>query len=135
MYANARRRRETYITALAICFQAREFFHFDSSGQPGSNSEDARMLALKLHEFLTSGSIEEKKKYDFRFSEVAVARQTNGYDCGVHVLCHAENSTRHFLIYGGANGLEPLSPNAVKRKRSEVLEIINDLTGDREKLN
>ncbi len=51
-------------------------------------------------------------------------KQTNGYDCGIHLLSHAEHATRHYLVYGDANGLRPLDAAAVKNKRAEILEVV-----------
>ena len=98
--------------------QALEFSHLDSS--PGLNGFDAKQLARRLHGFL-SKKIEGLK---FDFVEMSVPRQTNGYDCGIHLLSHAEHATRHFLVYGNANGLEPLNPDKVKVKRKEILETV-----------
>ncbi len=64
------------------------FINQDSS--PGLNENDARLLSRKLYEFLTQKS----GKFKFVLSEVPVISQTNGYDCGVHVLCNAEHATR-----------------------------------------
>ena len=51
-------------------------------------------------------------------------RQTNGYDCGIHLLSHAEHASRHYLVYGNANGLEPMDEAAVKNKRKAILEVV-----------
>lgn len=106
---------------LVFSRQANEFFHLDSSS--GLNDYHARQLAKKLHEYL----IKKLPKFSFRFSEVDVLRQSNGYDCGIHLMMHAEESTRHFLVYGHALGLDELKPEAVKAKRSEILGLIDKL--------
>ena len=64
----------------------------DSS--PGMNENDARLLARKLFEFLCQKS----GKFQFVLTEVPALKQTNGYDCGIHVLCNAEHATRLVLL-------------------------------------
>ncbi|XP_071749204.1 sentrin-specific protease 8 [Lepeophtheirus salmonis] len=64
----------------------------------------------------------------FSFVNVPVPRQTNGYDCGIHVLCHAEHSLHHFIIYGSPDGLQPLEESIIKKKRKEILELVNNLS-------
>ena len=54
------------------------------------NEQDARILARKLFDFLSQKLV----KFRFVINEVPVLSQTNGYDCGVHVLCNAEHATR-----------------------------------------
>ena len=107
--------------------QALEFFHLDSS--QGMNDSDARMLAKHVHGFLAK----KIPTLQFSFSQLTVPTQTNGYDCGIHLLSHAEHATRHFLVYGNANGLDPLDPGKVKVMRKEILNTIlslSDSTGD-----
>lgn len=106
---------------LVFTRQAKEFFHLDSS--PGLNEDHARKLAKKVHEFL----IKKLPKFSFRFTAVDVLKQNNGYDCGIHTMTHAEESTRHFLVYGNALGLDDILPEVVKSKRSEVLALIDEL--------
>lgn len=108
---------------LVYSAQSRRFFHFDSSR--GMNGDDARATANKIHSFLQR---EERKSglnlfFDFLFTEVSVADQTNGYDCGVHVLYNAEHTLRHFLIYGGTDGLkdiDKLGPEVIRDMRPKV---------------
>ena len=99
--------------------QAREFFHFDSSS--GMNKESARQSASKTHQYLMSKT---EDKFPIRLKDVQVVQQSNGYDCGVHLLCNAQHATRHFLIYGSDEGLEPLQVEKVKTKRNELRELI-----------
>jgi len=103
--------------------QAKEFFHFDSS--PGSNAHDARALARKMHEYFKT------KIGDFGFVmiDVPVLKQTNGYDCGIHLLCNAEHATRHIWLLGSHVGLKDIDPNFVKRKRAEIRKLILSMAG------
>lgn len=118
--------------------QAKEFFHLDSSS--GMNDMDARLLAKKLYDFLVK-KLEQRYfnllhclcrfktktisyRFPMTFTEVPVLKQTNGYDCGIHLLSHAEHATRHYLVYGNADGLDPLDAAAVKNKRKEILDLV-----------
>ena len=58
--------------------------------------------------------------FSFRIKEVPVIQQSNGYDCGVHLLCNAQHATRHLLIYGSDEGLQTVNDEVVKKKRSEI---------------
>lgn len=111
--------------------QAMEFFHLDSA--PGYNDSDARQLARKLHDFLRK-KFPENKCQEFRFSDVDVPNQTNGYDCGIHLLCHAEHATRHFVMFGEPHGLEPIDIDKVKKKREEILARLVEFAQDPEDL-
>jgi len=120
--------------------QALAFYHLDSGG--GVNRDDAQRLARKLHWFLDSRrrhtaparplsvpSLPSRPSpscsaSEFRFEDVEVPAQGNGYDCGVHVLCHAENATRHLLVYGSPKGMEPLDLKRVKEMRADVKGLI-----------
>ena len=106
--------------------QAHEFFHFDSSS--GMNNDSARQLASKTHSYLmTKTNVEER--FPLRIKEVPVVQQSNGYDCGVHLLCNAQYATRHLLIYGSDDGLDKLNEHTVKCKRSDLKRLILDLSG------
>lgn len=113
--------------------QAQQFFHFDSS--LGLNSGSARQLSSKTHQYLMS-KLQLENRFPLKFKEVMTAtQQSNGHDCGIHVLCNAQNATRHMLIYGSDEGLDPLDPSVVKTKRSEVKQLILNLSGFDETLD
>ena len=71
--------------------QARKYFHFDSSS--GMNNDPARKLASNMHSYLMS-KMPIEDRYSLQSRQVPVAQQTNGYDCGVHLLCNAKAATR-----------------------------------------
>jgi len=103
--------------------QSRQFYHLDSS--PGMNSDHAAITARKIHHFLVKKERESGLNlfFDFMIKEVPVSTQTNGYDCGVHVLYNAEAALRHFLIYGGPEGLEgvdKVDTEVIKAMRPKV---------------
>ena len=43
-----------------------------------------------------------------------VLQQSNGYDCGVHVIANAKHSTRHIMLYGSPEGLPTLPDKEIK---------------------
>nr|ACO10407.1 Sentrin-specific protease 8 [Caligus rogercresseyi] len=119
------------------------FFHLDSLGK--ANEGHARRTAERIHEFLkekrregegtrilnplssSSSSMSPPNKHPFSFTNVPVLKQSNGHDCGTHVLCHAQHSLDHFYLYGSYEGLHPLQESVVKNKRKELLSIIEEL--------
>ena len=108
---------------MLACSKAMEFFHLDSS--PGLNDGHARQLAAKVHDFLVKKT---ENRFKLLFSDVDVVRQDNGYDCGLHVLNNAEHATRHFMVYGCADGAKLLDPDSIKNKREEVKKTILSLS-------
>lgn len=104
--------------------QARQFFHLDSSS--GLNSSDAALIVGRLSDFLGK---KIGQKVDRQVIEVPVLQQTNGYDCGIHLLVNAAHATRHFLVYGSSQGLLPVDPSVAKAMRSDLLKLIVDLSG------
>ena len=104
--------------------QARMFYHLDSS--PGMNESHAKSTAKKIHSFLVKKERESGVNlfFDFIFKEVDVLKQSNGYDCGIHVLLNAENAARHFMVYGGPDGLDSVDPVSVKDMRAKVKSVI-----------
>lgn len=109
---------------LIFSSQSRAFFHFDSS--PGLNQDHADQLAKQIHHYLVKKEKEQGVHvfFDFRIIEVDVAKQSNGYDCGIHVLLNAEHVVRHILVYGDAKGLERPDPSLIKSMRMKVKEEI-----------
>ncbi|CAB3234073.1 unnamed protein product [Arctia plantaginis] len=94
------------------------FFHFDSSYV--SNHNAAWEFASHLIPYLTKvGSI--------NFADKDCSQQTNGYDCGIHVI----SNTERLAEYAHKNGLIGNSDMTIKinpsAKRKEILSIINNL--------
>ena len=56
-------------------------------------------------------------------SFIQVLQQSNGYDCGVHLLANAEHSLRHIMIYGNTSGLSALSENDAKGRYHSLQNI------------
>lgn len=112
---------------LAYTSQADHFYHFDSSS--GINGEDARILSKKMHTYLKSRSNKESSSFhkSVPFTEVhGVLQQSNGYDCGIHVLANAKHSSRHLMVYGSPDGLPKLEAKEVKELRKKLKNIILD---------
>ncbi len=108
--------------------QSEEFYHLDSSS--GLNSNAARQIACRLHSFLSKKMLDLGKAYgNLKITEVPVLQQSNGYDCGIHLIANAEHATRHFLVYGSSQGLDSLPEANVKKMRQEVKSLILEMAG------
>lgn len=93
-------------------------FHFDSSA--GSNNNQARELGYKVARYFSfplARSVEN----------VTSLQQTNGYDCGIHVLCNVEQLAHHAIHYKKIKTCPRVTPEAVKMKRKEIIAIIEQL--------
>lgn len=93
-------------------------FHLDSSS--GSNHNQARELGAKVAKYFSfplPGSIEH----------VPSLQQTNGYDCGIHVLCNTEQLANHAIHYKKIKTCPRLPPESVKMKRKEIIAVIEQL--------
>lgn len=103
---------------LVFSHPERAFFHFDS--HQGSNYSQARDLSTKLlryFEISTSRNLTEPESL----------QQSNGYDCGVHVLCNTEFIAVHANHYNRVFGCGMVDRLKVHNKRSELLELIYSL--------
>ncbi|XP_023023524.1 sentrin-specific protease 8-like [Leptinotarsa decemlineata] len=96
----------------------RMMFHYDSSNN--LNESQAIDLAEKILKYF-SLPIQGK------FENVPCLQQNNGYDCGVHVLCNAEQLASYAAHYGRIRGCPKLLYENVVAKRWEVLDIIEKL--------
>lgn len=111
---------------LVYTSQANRFYHFDSSSS--MNNEAARALSNKIYPYL-NGTKNKTNSPDLPFTEVhSVLQQSNGYDCGVHVICNAKHSTRHIMLYGSPDGLATLRDKDIKEMRMNVKKLILDKT-------
>ncbi|GLV34493.1 Deneddylase 1 [Carabus blaptoides fortunei] len=93
-------------------------FHFDSHA--GSNYLQARDLGTKLLKYFQIPSQPS-------IIEPDTLQQTNGYDCGVHVLCNTELVAVYASLYKKINGCGMLDNLKVLHKRSELIELIYNL--------
>ncbi|XP_045775146.1 sentrin-specific protease 8, partial [Maniola jurtina] len=95
------------------------FFHFDSSS--GSNHDVAWDFASHLMLYLS-------KQGNINFVDKHCQQQSNGYDCGVHVICNTEKLAQHAYSHGDINTCDmsiQINPSA---KRKEILNIISSLS-------
>ncbi|KAK5641914.1 hypothetical protein RI129_010461 [Pyrocoelia pectoralis] len=95
----------------------RMVFHFDSS--KGSNCEQAMEFGAKLLRYLRLSS------YGFR--EPLCLQQSNGYDCGIHVMCNAENIADFASKHQKVEGCSVLKEDIVQSKRHNLLNLITNL--------
>lgn len=56
-------------------------------------------------------------------------QQSNCYDCGIHVICNAEQVLRHICKSGKVQGVKKIPPMIINTKREDILQIIRDLGG------
>lgn len=59
--------------------------------------------------------------------EVDCLQQNNSYDCGIFVLCHADQVCQTFMRSGSVTEIKRVKPAKINTKRSELLEIIGNL--------
>lgn len=95
------------------------FFHFDSSR--GANQDQAMDFAFKLLDYF------DLTNKGGRVSEPLCLQQTNGYDCGIYVLCYAEHLAACALNTGKIQDAPQLEMSEIRQKREEMLNIIDFL--------
>ncbi|EDW82643.2 uncharacterized protein Dwil_GK10100 [Drosophila willistoni] len=95
------------------------FFHLDSYG--GSNTVSSLELVTNIKDVL--------KMRQARFRNVRCLQQSNGYDCGIHVICMADQIADYVNRYESVDGVPPLQLDVVKAKRSELIKLVASLSG------
>lgn len=103
---------------LVFSHPERMIFHFDSSN--GSNENQAIEFSEKVLRYF-SLPIQGK------FESVPCLQQNNSYDCGVHVLCNAEQAAAYASYHRRIRGCPKLHQEKVGSKRWEVMKIIDKL--------
>lgn len=93
------------------------FYHFDSLSP--SNKIHCEKFIRKIKSYLNVGTV--------RLRDANCLKQTNGYDCGIHVLCNAENVANHVISRGSVDGVFNVTKDEVEGKRDEILDIIKKL--------
>jgi sentrin-specific protease 8 len=94
------------------------FFHFDSSS--GSNSSSCSKLVKILRSSLDCPSA--------GIENVQCLQQNNSYDCGIFVLCHTDIACQTAFKENSLKSVKKLQPKKVAVKRSEIIEIIQNLS-------
>lgn len=107
----------THWSLVAFSRPENKIYHFDSSA--GANHNSAWELGTRLMGALGLS------KLNGQFEESKCLQQTNGYDCGLHLLCNTENIAQ-FVIKNGLIEGHPLIQSC-DQKRSEVLMLIHSL--------
>lgn len=95
------------------------FFHFDSSAS--TNLPHCQQIVSKMKHFLG--------KPNALFKSVRCLQQSNSYDCGIHVLCMADNISDYINRFEIVEGAGPISHETISRKRGDLLKIISQLGG------
>ncbi|KAB0804111.1 hypothetical protein PPYR_01081 [Photinus pyralis] len=103
---------------LVVSRPERMVFHFDSS--KGTNCQQAMEFGAKVLRYFGVSS------YGFR--EPLCLQQSNGYDCGIHVLCNAENVADFACRNQQIDGCTALKEEIVQSKRRNMLNLISNLT-------
>jgi sentrin-specific protease 8 len=93
------------------------FHHFDSL--TGSNKTPCSSLVKILQSCLNCG--------DAELINVPCLQQSNGYDCGIFVLCHADLVCQTLAKRESINSIKKLQIKKVHVKRNETLQIIDIL--------
>lgn len=75
---------------------------------------------------------------DFDVKSPACVKQTNGYDCGIYVICNVEYLAKQVTEHGAVeiddtncstNNIQRITAEKVKRKRKDIIDLIIDLGG------
>jgi len=94
------------------------FYHFDSYGD--SNQRHAWELVARLWPILGC-------KGEPTTRTANVLHQTNSHDCGVHVVCNAENVADHCALKKSVEGYIKATKEEITTKRTNLLKLIDNL--------
>ncbi|XP_030379679.1 sentrin-specific protease 8-like [Scaptodrosophila lebanonensis] len=108
-----------YWSLLVVSRPDKCFFHFDSYG--GNHTSTSIELMNNVKDVLDMRQA--------RFRPMRCLQQSNGYDCGIHVICMADQIADYVNRYESVDGLPPLQLDVVKAKRSDLLKLIHSLGG------
>lgn len=95
----------------------RAFYHFDSLAS--INEYQCQNFVSKIKDFLDISNV--------TFRTAHCLNQSNGYDCGIHVLCNIENIAHHVVNSNKVDGVSQLTHHMVAQKRNQILDIIMKL--------
>lgn len=107
----------THWSLLVYLQPIQTFYHFDSMSP--SNEEHCEKFVHKIKKYLNVDDASVRDGY--------CLTQTNGYDCGIHVLCNAENVANFIRTRGLVSGAPLVANSVVEGKRGDILEIIKKL--------
>ncbi|CAG9788717.1 unnamed protein product [Diatraea saccharalis] len=95
------------------------FYHLDSSS--GSNHNVAWEFASHLISYFS-------KTASINFVNKECLQQSNGYDCGIHVICNTERLADWAHKYGQIESCDMLYKINPSVKRKEIINIIHNLS-------
>ncbi|CAG4951958.1 unnamed protein product [Colias eurytheme] len=98
------------------------FFHLDSSS--GSNHNVAWDFASHLMTYLSRADL-------INFVDKECVQQSNGYDCGIHVICNTERLAEFARSHREINSCDMMMRINPSSKRKEILSIIHNLASSR----
>lgn len=111
----------THWSLLVYARSDRTFYHFDSAHN--MNQEVCTYFVAHIKDALNCAN-------DFTLKRADCLQQQNSYDCGIFVLCNVLNVAQHVSEVGTVNGLPRLSEHCVRCKRTEILQLIEQLSGE-----
>ncbi|KAH8416726.1 hypothetical protein KR222_000282, partial [Zaprionus bogoriensis] len=114
---HSRDRGGAHFTLLVASRPDKSFFHFDSYG--GSNTASSLELVNNIKEALDMQHA--------RFRSTRCLQQGNDYDCGIHVICMADQLADYVNRYDSVDGVQPLHQDVIKAKRNQLIKLVASL--------
>lgn len=109
----------THWSLLVFSRPEKSFFHFDSWSN--NNLHASNQFVHRIKDTLSCHICQIKP--------VKCLQQTNGYDCGVHVMCMTDNIADNINRFECVEGVEPLHQDIISAKRSDIVKLIQSLGG------
>lgn len=109
----------THWSLLIFSRPENKFYHYDSMNS--FNLLNCQHLIKVLKKALNCVEAD--------FENVKCLQQTNGYDCGIHVICNVDVVSNHAVKHLKVQGARQLKNSIIKWKREEILDVIRDLGG------
>lgn len=98
----------------------KRLFHMDSIWD--SNERQARKLALKLKFYFKNNIVDI-------ITQLPTRQQQNSFDCGIHLLCNAENVARYVCANLDIREVDPVDIDDLQNKRTTLVDLIYKLAG------
>lgn len=107
----------THWSLVVYSAQDRRLYHMDSIWD--SNEKQARKLALKLKFYF-------KDIIDI-ITPLPTRQQQNSYDCGIYLICNAENVAQFVCANSDIRNIDPVDQIDLKNKRASIVDLIYKL--------
>lgn len=104
-------------TLLVASRPDKSFYHFDSYG--GGNTSCSLELVNYIKDVLEMGHA--------RYRSTRCLQQSNDYDCGIHVICMADQLADYVNRYDSVDGVKPLHQDVIKAKRNQLIKLVASL--------